>query len=129
MATNVVELPASAKDAASEGANRRLFHRYAAGLEGELAAHGRTLPCRIRDISLGGASIDIVGDADDLTPGTRCILRSAGLADAYPLSAEVRNVVDQRVNLAFELSDRDDFELTMFLMHSPATLDTLLSRF
>jgi hypothetical protein len=122
MPTIAAELPAEGN---AEGANRRLYHRYSAGLEGELVAHGLALPCKVRDISLGGASLDLVGEACSVTPGMPCVLRAPALADAYPLPAEVRNVINDRINLAFVLSDRDDFELTMFLMDSPATLDTL----
>jgi hypothetical protein len=94
----VVPMPSNVAETcvASPGANRRLYHRYTAGLEGELTMHDGVLPCRIGDISLGGASIDLLRDARSLLRGTCCVLGSTGLADGYPLPAEVRNVIDKR---------------------------------
>jgi hypothetical protein len=45
------------------------------------------------------------------------------MAGGQAFRAEVRQLAGSRVHLSFELDDAADFELTMFLVESPATQD------
>jgi hypothetical protein len=105
--------------------NRRLYRRYPAGLEAGLRVEGRDLPCLITDISLGGVGVDIGASTVSPAVGASAELSSPVMAGGRAFRAEVRKLVGSRVHLSFELDDAADFELTMFLVESPATQDGL----
>ena len=105
--------------------NRRLYRRYPAGLAAVLVAEDRNLPCLITDISLGGVGVDIGASAVPPAVGAVAELRSPAMAGGRAFRAEVRQLAGSRVHLSFELDDAADFELTMFLVESPATQDGL----
>ena len=112
--------------AAPAASDRRLFRRYPAGLAAELlGAAEAPAPCRVTDISLGGAGLELAGRLAPPAPGTRVELRSQALAAGYAFPVEVRRVIGAKVHLSFDLDDEADFELTMSLMDSPATLEGL----
>ena len=100
----VTDTPSPAPDG-----NRRLYRRYPAGLGGELLIAGRALPCRVTDISLGGTCVE---------------LRAPEIAGGRRFAVEIKRLAEGgRLHLAFPPDDAADFELTMFLVNSPATLD------
>ena len=124
MHANTIEAPCDADSPPPAGGDQRLFRRYPAGLAAELlGAAPAPVACRITDISLGGAGLELDGRLAPPAPGTRVELRSQALAAGYAFPAEVRRVMGAAVNLSFDLDDHADFELTMSLIDSPATLE------
>lgn len=116
-----VEPPAGSPPA---DANRRLYHRYPTGLPAEIVVGHRAVPCAIRDISLGGACVQVrAGDPAlaDSAEGT-IALRADAIGGGLHLPATARRLGDDRLHLAFHLEDHHDFELTMFLLGSAATM-------
>lgn len=103
--------------------DRRLYRRYPTGLEAELVSGGGSHPCRVTDISLGGAAVE-------LGPGVRleggeAVLRSPQIAMGFPLPVVVMRAAGSRVSLAFAADEAAEHELTMFLLDSPATQETI----
>ena len=119
------ETSGDAAPAAPPESNRRLYRRYPAGLEAALRADGRDLPCLITDISLGGVGVDIGASAVPPPVGVTAEVRAPAMAGGRAFPAEVRKLAGSRVHLSFDLDDAADFELTMFLVESPATQDGL----
>lgn len=111
----------TATEAPASGGDRRLFRRYPSGLAAELVLPDGATPCRIGDISLGGASVELREGETPPAPGATLRLRSPHMASGHGFPAEVRQVAGARVHLAFRLDDYDDYELTMFLMDNRAT--------
>ena len=104
------------------GSDRRLFHRYPAGLSAVLEVAGRSVPCRLTDISLGGACVEIEPRTVRVEVTAEAALRAPAMADGHRFGAVIRRLTADRVHLAFDLDDRGDYELTMFLMGSAARL-------
>jgi hypothetical protein len=102
--------------------DRRLYHRYPAGLSAVLEVAGRSLPCRLTDISLGGACVEVEPGSVQVELPAEAALRAPALADGHRFGAVIRRLTADRVHLAFDLDDRGDYELTMFLMGSAARL-------
>ena len=114
--------------APAPGGDRRLYRRYPAGLGGELLVGGRALPCRVTDISLGGTCVELRADdglvAIGAGPGAGAELRAPEIAGGRRFAVEIKRLAEGgRLHLAFPPDDAADFELTMFLVNSPATLD------
>ena len=97
------------------GSDRRLFHRYPAGLSAVLEVAGRSVPCRLTDISLGGACVEIEPGTVRVEVTAEAALRAPAMADGHRFGAVIRRVAADRVDL-------DDYELTLFLMGSATRL-------
>ena len=72
--------------------DRRLFRRYPSGLAAELVLPDGATPCRIGDISLGGACVDLGAGEPPPAAGARLRLRSQHMASGHDFPAEVRQV-------------------------------------
>ena len=102
--------------------DRRLYHRYPAGLSAVLEVAGRSVPCRITDVSLGGACVEVEPGSVKVEAPAEATLRAPAMAGGHRFGAVIRRLTADRVHLAFDLDDRGDYELTMFLMGSAARL-------
>ncbi len=102
----------------SEAGNRRLFHRYAVGLEATVHSSDAKFACKVMDLSLGGAGIQ-PGCPDLVGGNVRLHIEGIDLGDG--LAAEVvRSDIDQ-CNLRFTLNEGEEIALVMHLMADPAT--------
>ena len=104
------------------GTDRRLYHRYPAGLSAVLEVAGRPIPCRLTDISLGGACVEVEPGSVKAELPAEATLRAPAMADGHRFAAVIRRLTADRVHLAFDLDDRGDYELTLFLMGSATRL-------
>jgi len=105
-----------ADEAGTSAGERRLYRRYAAGLEAHIRVGDTSFPCTIRDLSLGGAGI-VPGLP--VTPGAEAKLFSEHFERPQGLRARVANVTGDAVHLAFELDEATEEALTLFLLASP----------
>jgi hypothetical protein len=112
------------QDDPSSLGNRRLYRRYPTGLAAQLLIAGETLECRIIDISLGGAAVEL-DPGRDLPPSATAHLRSPGIAAGFPMPVTIMRLTDQRANLAFSANEEAEHQLTMYLLDSPATQESL----
>ena len=80
------------------------------------------MPCRLTDISLGGACVEVEPGTVRVEVPVEAALRAPAMADGHRFGAVIRRLATDRVHLAFDLDDRGDYELTMFLMGSAARL-------
>jgi hypothetical protein len=113
------------QDDASSLGDRRLYRRYPTGLAAELLIAEETLECRIIDISLGGAAVEL-DPGRDLPPSSAAYLRSPEIAAGFPMPVTIMRLTDQRANLAFSADEEAEHQLTMYLLDSPTTQESLL---
>lgn len=106
---------------ASGDADRRLFNRYASGVDAELVGDEEVWAGQLVDLSIGGACVLVPGEASAaLVPGLQVKLRSAviGLDEGMPVV--VRRRGGDRVHVAFSQDAESEHRLALFLLGSVA---------
>ncbi|MFO1038893.1 MAG: PilZ domain-containing protein [Geminicoccaceae bacterium] len=109
----------SDENPAPSDADRRLFNRYASGLDAEIVGDDETWVGQLVDLSIGGACVLVpVETSAALVPGLQVTLRSTafGLDEGMPVVVRRRGT--DRVHLAFAQDTESEHRLALFLLGS-----------